>query len=436
MRAWCNAGTDAGGVPEAGSTPVTDRNRTGPAWPSPLFLFLATWLLIPRDSTFDIRYSLPSMRLWAYCLAAFVYDWFVFVYWIAVPVRAEGFGASSTQLALLQAASTVPYVLNSLFIGRVADRMSKARLARVGCLVAALACIWTAHAPGLALLFLGAPLLGIGASIFWPPVQGGIGAESDPARMERALGLFNVMWSLGKALGFATAGALLGQVGHAWVLWIAAASAVAILPLYPADLPAARPAAPHAGHEDRAVFRTLAYVGNFAAFGIGATLQNQIVKLFKSEVPLSFCGLETFLGLFLGTVFLAQTLVFALLRGNSRWTYRRSWLYAAQAVSIAALVAVSLLRQPLLLLAVAPLIGGGIGFTYASSIYYSLHGPSDHGRYAGIHEAVLGSGSFLIPLAGGIAADLSGDLRSPYWVAAAVCAVAMAAQELIYRRAP
>src|SRR5688572_16409224 len=104
------------------------------------------------------------MRLWRYCVAAFIYDWFVFVFWTAVPVRAEGLGASPTQLALLQAAATVPYVLNSLLIGSVADRWSKSLLARVGCVLAAAACAWTAQAPGLLPLFAGAALLGIGSS--------------------------------------------------------------------------------------------------------------------------------------------------------------------------------------------------------------------------------------------------------------------------------
>jgi MFS family permease len=376
------------------------------------------------------------MRLWRYCIAAFIYDWFVFVFWTAVPVRAEKWGATPTQLALLQAASTVPYVLNSLFIGSLADRVSKSRLAGLGCLVAAAACAWTAQAPSLAMLFVGVPLLGIGASIFWPPVQGGIGAESDPARMERALGTFNVMWSLGKAVGFATAGVLLGGLGHAGVLWIAAASAVAIVPFYPRDETRPRPAVEPLPHEDRGVFRTVAYIANFAAFGVGATLQNQFIKHLRASVPMTLWSLETYFGVFLGVVFLAQTAMFALLQTGARWTYRRSLLYGAQVLAAAALAVAAFVHEPRLLLVLAPLVGVGIGFTYASSIYYSLHGPSDHGRFAGIHEAVLGTGSFVIPLAGGVLADLSGDLRTPYWLAAAVCAVAIAAQEVVYRRAP
>lgn len=377
------------------------------------------------------------MRLWRYCVAAFIYDWFVFVYWTAVPVRAVEFGASSTQLALLQAAATIPYVLNSLFVGPLADRWSKSLLARVGCLVAALACAWTAHAPGLAMLFVGAPLLGIGSSIFWPPVQGGIGAESDPRRMERALGTFNVMWSLGKAIGFAVAGKMVDDLGHAWVLWISAASALAILPLYPSDIPASREPLPEEeAPRGRAAFRSMAYVANFAAFGVGATLQNQFFKYLKASVTTSAVSLETYFGLFLGAVFLAQTAMFFLLQRGAGWTYRRWPLYGAQLLSAGALAAIAFLRDPLPLLLAAPLVGVGIGFTYASSIYYSLHGPSDHGRYAGLHEAVLGAGSFVVPLLGGALADLSGDLRSPYLLAALVSAASLAPQEWLYRRSP
>jgi MFS family permease len=375
------------------------------------------------------------MRLWRYCFAAFVYDFFVFVFWTVVPVRAEAFGASSTQLALLQTASSVPYVLNSLFVGGLSDRVSKSLLARAGCLIAALACVWTAQAPSLAMLFVGVPLLGIGASVFWPPVQSGLGAETDPARMERALGTFNVMWSLGKTIGFAVAGKMLDDLGHAWVLWISAASAVAILPLYPGDAPVkSREPLPEGGREGRAAFRTMAYVANFAAFGVSATLQNQFIKYLKASVKTE--SIETFLGIFLGVVFLAQTALFFLLQRGSGWTYRRSWLYGAQLLTAAGLAGLTLWPHPAALLALAPLVGVGIGFTYASSIYYSLHGPAEHGRFAGIHEAVLGSGSFLVPLAAGALADLSGDLRAPYWLAAVLSAGSVILQERIYRRSP
>jgi hypothetical protein len=42
-------------------------------------------------------------------------------------------------------------------------------------------------------------------------------------------------------------------------------------------------------------------------------------------------------------------------------------------------------------------------------------------------------GNILVPLAGGWAADRWGDLRMPFWIAAAAALAAVAAEEAIYR---
>ena len=51
-----------------------------------------------------------------------------------------------------------------------------------------------------------------------------------------------------------------------------------------------------------------------------------------------------------------------------------------------------------------------------------------------LDEAVLGAGTVLVPLAGGALADLTGDLRVPYWLAASAMLVAVAIEELVYRK--
>ena len=71
------------------------------------------------------------MRLWRYCLAGLLFNWATFIFWTVIPARALEFKASSTQLALLQTASSVVYVLNSLFSGGLSDRVSRTLLARL-----------------------------------------------------------------------------------------------------------------------------------------------------------------------------------------------------------------------------------------------------------------------------------------------------------------
>ena len=374
------------------------------------------------------------MRLWRYCLAGFLFNWLVFVFWFVVPVRAVSLKASSTELALLQTASTVFYVLNCLFIGRLSDRVSRAVLARLACVGAFAACALTVAVRSLNQLYLVVPLLGISGSIFWPSVQGALGAEAGPSRVEKVIGWFNVSWSIGKAIGFAVAGLLVAKYGNSTALWIAAASAVPILLLYPGDK-VVRWDGPHEhGTEDRGAFRTIGYVANFLAFGIGGVFQSQFIKYLEPMVA-DEERRKLYFGIFLGVLYGTQTLLFVVLQRGAAWTYRRSLLYGAQVLCGAAAVGVTVLHGQAALLGAAAMVGVGLGFANASSIYYSLHGPADHGKYAGLHEAVLGTGSFLVPLMGGVLADRF-DLRMPYWLAGAATLLAIVVEETIYRRRP
>ena len=376
------------------------------------------------------------MRLWRYCIAGLLFNWLAFVFWTVVPIRAVGFHASSTQLALLQTASTFFYVLNSIFIGRLSDRVSRALLARVACVMAIIACGLTVYIGSLNLLFLVVPIMGVPGSIYWPSVQGAVGAESGPDRLDRTIGWFNVSWSIGKTAGFVIAGWLIATQGHSLTLWLAAASAVPVLLLYPGDRKT-RPEGTHAieaGH--REAFRTIGYVANFLAFGVGSVFQNQFFKYLEGSALHLRWDSQKFFGYFLGAIYLTQTLLFVVLQRGSAWTYRRSLLYGTQILCMAAAVGVTFLTSDLAILAVGGVVGISLGFANASSIYYSLHGPADHGKYAGVHEAVLGAGTILIPLAGGAMADLSHDLRMPYWLAGGATLVALAVEEIVYRRRP
>jgi len=373
------------------------------------------------------------MRLWRYCLAGLLFNWAAFVFWYVLPIRALEFHASSTQLALLPTASSIVYVLNSLFSGGLSDRMSRSLLARLSTVVMIAVVLLTLCAGSLWGLFLVVPFMGFACSVYWPSIQGAIGAEAGSARLEKVLGWFNVSWSVGKTLGFLMGGWISTAQSVTSALWMAAGSALPVLLLYPRDQATPKETTHAEGSADRATFRTLGYVANFMAFGVGAVFQNQFVKLLNAA-PVAGWTPSTFFGVFLGAIYGTQTLAFVVLQRGSGWAYRRSLLYAVQLLCGAAAVAVPFLTQDWQFFAAAALIGIGLGFANASSIYYSLHGPSDHGKYAGLHEAVLGAGSFLAPLAGGALADLSHDLRTPYWLAGGVMIAATAIQEGIYRR--
>jgi MFS family permease len=379
-------------------------------------------------------YNPRLMRLWRYCIAGLLFNLLAFIFWTVVPIRAVTFGASSTELALLQTASTIVYVINSLIMGRLSDRVSRSFLARIACAIAIAACGVAVQVDSLGFLYLVVPMMGLAGSVYWPSAQGAVGAETDPSRVEKTIGWFNVSWSIGKTLGFIFAGWLIAVQGSTRTLWIATASALPILLLYPRDRTAPKEAPPESGHPDRTAFRTIGYIANFLAFGVGAVFQNQFFKYLQHSGLGGGWEPQTFFGVFLGAIYAAQTVLFTVLQRGSGWTYRRGLLYGAQLLTGGAAAGVTLLSGDAPILAAAGVVGVGLGFANASSIYYSLHGPSDHGKYAGVHEAVLGAGTILVPLAGGALADLSRELRMPYWLAGAAMLGAVGIEEFVYRR--
>jgi MFS family permease len=373
------------------------------------------------------------MRLWRYCLAGFLFNWLAFVFWAVINIRAARLGASPSQLALLQTSSSVVYVMSALFSGGLSDRVSRSALARWATVAGIAVCGATVYIPSLGLLYTVAPLLGLAGSVFWPSIQGAVGAESEPSKVEKSIGWFNISWSIGKTLSFVIAGWLVETRGYAFALWLAAGVAVPILLVYPGDRVLRREGLHEKGRSDAAAYRVIGYVANFLAFGVGNIFSSQFIK-YAEETGIGGAHPGTLYGLVLGAMYGTQTLMFVLLQRGSAWTYKRGLLYGAQVVAGAAAVAVAFVTTNSAILASAALVGVGLGFANASSIYYSLHGPADHGKYAGFHEAVLGAGSFLVPQAAGALADLNHDLRMPYWLAGGATVMVLLIQEIVYRR--
>lgn len=219
-------------------------------------------------------------RLWRHCLAGFVFDWVLYVVWTVIPLYAEKeLGADPFQLSLLPVASLLAYIPMSIVMGRVADRVSRGLLVRVGCGLMVAGCAIIPLTQSVWALIAVCPLVGLAGTFFWPSIQASLASEAPPGRLERDLGLFNILWSLGKALGFVTGAALKSGLGVVNALMAAAAGALLVAAFYPRDrrANAGRETAPgepvpgdHADPAKRDVFLRMAWVLNFVSFGIGA----------------------------------------------------------------------------------------------------------------------------------------------------------------------
>jgi hypothetical protein len=114
------------------------------------------------------------------------------------------------------------------------------------------------------------------------------------------------------------------------------------------------------------------------------------------------------------------------------WSARRLWL--PQGLGLAAIGLIPLCGTLWPLLFLAPLIGLACGVSYAASIFYSLEATSGRGRYAGIHEGLIGAGGFLPPLLAGLLVQAGLGLAVPYFLAAALLGGALLLQMGLFLR--
>lgn len=380
----------------------------------------------------------------------------------AVAFKALRLGADPLQLGALAAASTGAYALMVGISGRASDRIARVTLARGSCIGVVAACIGLTLATSVERMLLCMPFLGGSVAFFWPCVQASIADRSDAGTLGRNLGRFNLSWSAGKSAGFVVGGVLVSALGAEAVLTagcVAVASIFFVLPppraagaagpvtallaragdggaVDAANVGSAEPAAARAPADpgERAttaqalIFRRLAWLANGAAYGVVATLTYHYPRLIAERG----WSARAF-GFFLGAIYLTEMLVFAwLLRRPGAWRFRRAPLFVPQLLLAAGVIALPLADAPRLVVT-ALVFGFALASCYAASIEYSLLVVEARGRSAGVHETLIGIGSMVVPLAGGIAARASGLEWAPYFVAAAAVGVSLLGQELLYR---
>jgi len=392
--------------------------------------------------------------------SAFFMDAGFFLVLAAIPYKVLSLGGGPVMLGLVPAVSSLSYIFLTLATGRLSDHIGRYRLTRYGNLAFVAFSALAFQAPTLPRFLLVMPLLGLGASLYWPVIQAAVGDLSGGRKtLERNIGRFNVSWSAGKTLGYIAGGMLLAHydfrstflagIGFAALSFFAlpreenlpdelrhahrndaAESRAQDNRVLPDDrAPFDEEEAPAPSPAERATFRRMAWLANAAAFGAGGVLNHQLPKWFQSAA-----WDEDLFGLFLGGTFFFQTLVLLLLAGRVRFTYSLRRLLLPQVLAGAALLAIPALPSFVLLLALAPLLGASFGVCYAASIFYSLHTDVGKGRNTGIHESLIGAGIFLLPLLGGFAARFSGRLGAPYLLAGTAVLIAAALQYVWWRR--
>ena len=122
-----------------------------------------------------------------------------------------------------------------------------------------------------------------------------------------------------------------------------------------------------------------------------------------------------------------KTLAFVVLGTgySTRWHYRFSPFLIVQLLAILSFLGIGLTQHIILWAFAFAIVGVSVAFTYFSSLYYGLDRHADKGNKSGWHEAILGVGILFGPFLGGISADSSLGVQSPYLLCAVAIAIAI-----------
>ncbi|RKY71814.1 MAG: hypothetical protein DRP97_01510 [Candidatus Latescibacterota bacterium] len=370
-------------------------------------------------------------------IAAMTMDMCLGAAFLSVPLLALQLSATVVQLGYLGSFGGACYAITCPFAGRLSDRYGRKRVIVVSSFLCAGNYLWMSQVRHLTILFVVAPLGLASAALFWPSIQAWIAEGKDRPSLIRAIGYFNVAWSLGLVIG-----PLVGGTLYTWnarfPLYFAVLGflGLGVMTLFyaPTDVVTAPPGRPRPSDDAKTSpeearthlrFLYIAWTANFSAWFINGILRNIFPKL-ALHLHLS----STILGVLLSLVACFQIVGFLVIRGNDRWHYRIGPLLRYQALALGGCALIYAVTSPWLLSAAFALFGLSMAMTYHGSLYYSVYVQEKKGRNTGLHEGILASGGVLGACLGGWIAGRFG-LKAPYLLCFGLITCAMVVEWMI-----
>ena len=332
------------------------------------------------------------------CYAAVYYSNFLFFY------LRRTFGFGEVENLLTAALGGFVYIIAAWQGGKLAQRFGCIKMLYIGCcgiiLSLTLGMVFPIP-PAQIIVFC---LWTVGVCFIWPALETII-SERAGAQLPKMVGIYNVTWAAGAAVGYFTAGMLIEKLGMASLFWLPlglTALELALLPLAarllekenncPCQEESQTPAVCEA---DAKRFLRMAWVANpFSYVAINTVIP--LIPSIAEKLSLStgMAGIVCSLWMF------ARLAAFAAFWRWTGWHYRFSWLAGSFLLMIVCFFGFLMAPSIGLLLAAQVGFGLSIGLIYYSSLYYSMNVTENHGSNAGLHEAMIGVGLFIGPAVG------------------------------------
>lgn len=354
---------------------------------------------------------------------------------LGLSLKAVQLGAGFRFLGFIAFLRSVGFLFGSLGLGALSDRIGKREyFAALGCFLHVGAALFLAASASLWVLTLAGVCLAFTESLLWPTFEAWLGEHTRTGRRRRWLGVFNVGWCSGFALGTSLTGV--------------AKEMELELPFYAAGVACLLGAAlalgmTQAGQclrneedtgdsarvvQDQSVWMRLSWVANFGnVFSLAA-----ILNLFpKQGLELRFS--EGLVGFLCGAVVMGELVAFVFTGLTVFWQGRLSVLGGAQGIAALGLLLLGRVENAAVFATVFLAVGVAVGIGFSSSLFFSVSSEHGRGLKTAIHEGMAALGALSSPPLGGALADTVGR-RLPHLLCGLVLLSCILAESRILKR--
>jgi predicted MFS family arabinose efflux permease len=349
---------------------------------------------------------------------------------VTVALAALNVGASAFTVGVLASLFAVVPMLLAVTVGRLVDRIGVRGPMTVGAAGMAAGAALAFFLPQLATLFVASVVVGTAFMLFHMAANHAAGTLGPPAERVRSFSLLALGFSTSGFLGPIVAGFAIDGLGH-WnaFLLLAAFPAAAFTALVAARVALPGPRPRTGAPAGRNAFELLAKPGLRKILVVSA-LANMTWDLFVFLVPIYGTGIglaASTIGLVLGTfgaaIFVVRVALPFLARRFGEWNL----LAAALAVACAVFVALPLVANVPLLMALAFAFGAGLGMSQpiVMALLYAAAPEGRAGEALGLRTTLLNFSQTAIPLLSGALGAAVG-MAPVFWTMAVALAAGAA----------
>jgi DHA1 family tetracycline resistance protein-like MFS transporter len=351
---------------------------------------------------------------------------------LGMTFHAYKLGASPFMVGITASISTLFYVFFSRIFGKLSDRIGRKRVPQIAALCFSLLYFLMPQTKSLTQLLIMFPFTGLILSAYWSPYEAWIGELEDKRPLEKRVRMFNLAWTGGVMIGYATGG-YMQEINYTIPFYFAGIGsflAMTVLSLQPKPIKLKN--AHNSEHFETPEFISqqqlttkflhISWIAIFFCWITISVLRYIFPKLI-TEIEMSASAYSLLMLVWSGT----QWIMFYILGATKRWHHKFSIIAMSQILGCIGFIIIYLTNFPALWVVALIFIGIQSGMIYFSSIYYSLSGHADRGNKSGWHECILASGGLIGPfIAGALANYIS--IKSPYIFCAMVISIGLIVQ--------